>query len=153
MDAALSAGAVCNRQVAVTFRHVSVGDAVRQMRHEHVGSLVVVVEDGAGYLPVGLLTDRDIVVGIVARDVDPGSLRVGDVISDALYTVRDQDSVLEALTTMRRHGVRRIPVTSDEGVLVGILTLDDVLRVISQELGQMVQAVEHGRDREASLRP
>lgn len=149
----MTAGAVCNRHVAVTFRHVSVGDAARQMRHDHVGSLVVVVEDGAGYLPVGMLTDRDIVVGIVAKDVDAASLRVGDVISNALHTARDEDSVLDALATMRRHGVRRIPVTNDEGVLVGILTLDDVLRVIAQELGQMVQAVEHGRDREASLRP
>nr|WP_297355756.1 CBS domain-containing protein [uncultured Caldimonas sp.] len=152
MEASLTAGAVCSRKVETTFRQVVVSEAARQMRDRHVGCLVVVEESEAGLVPIGLLTDRDIVTGIVAKEVDPGLLRVGDVVSDTLFTVREEDSVLDVLGAMRRRGVRRLPVTTPRGTLVGIVTLDDVLGVVADELAQMVQAMRHGREQEVARR-
>lgn len=141
MNGSMTAGGVCSRNVETTGRAVSVADAARQMRDRRVGYVVVVEDGDAGSFPVGLLTDRDIVVRIVARALDPGLLCVGDVASDAIHVVREERSMQEVLAVMQRHGVRRLPVCTFRGALVGIITIDDVLAVISSELTQAAQIV------------
>jgi CBS domain-containing protein len=102
---------------------------------------------------VGVLTDRDIVTAVVARDLDPRRLTVGDVMSAELVTAREGDSVLDVLAAMRNKGVRRVPVTDAKGVLLGMVTLDDLLGVVSEQLRALVEAIESEQQREQRARP
>ena len=148
----LNASDLCTRDVVFAERRMPVDDAARLMRQQHVGSLVVVDETAAGRVPVGMLTDRDIVTSIIAKDLDPGSICAEDAMSAELVTAAETDSMLDVLEAMRRKGVRRAPVVDRRGALVGLLALDDMLEVIASELQRVVQAIEGGRRREANQR-
>lgn len=148
----MNVGEVCNREVILTERRTPVTDAARLMREHHVGSLVVAEKKGAGWVPVGILTDRDIVVAVVAGGVDPAKLMVADVMSNDLVTVRESDSVFEALGVMRRRGIRRVPVLAASGTLAGIVTIDDLLEIVAEELNDLVRAITAEQSREAKAR-
>jgi CBS domain-containing protein len=141
--AIMNAGELCSRIVVFAERDMDLVEAARLMRDHHVGSLVVVDDTGAGRVPAGILTDRDIAIAVVAKGVAPTTLRVGEVMSGDPVTVREQDDVLDALRAMRAHGVRRVPVIDAKGLLAGILALDDVLEVVAEELGEL--ALAHAR--------
>lgn len=148
-----TAGAVCSRQPAVTYPGVAVNEAARTMREQHVGCLVVVEESPQGRIALGVLTDRDIVTEVVARDHDTTMVRVADVMSRDLVTVREDDSIADVLAVMRRRGVRRVPVTGAQQVLVGIVALDDLLGVVADELQALAAAIGQERKRERLARP
>ncbi len=149
----LSAGDVCTRSVTFAYPSLSIADAARLMREHHVGSLVVVEETPAGRRVVGMLTDRDIVTGVVAQGVDPALLRVEDLVADELVSAREDDSVIDLLAVMRHKGVRRIPVVDGQDLLIGLAALDDLLEIIAEELTLVAQAIECGRKREPRTRP
>jgi CBS domain-containing protein len=153
MSRRLNAGEVCTRNVTYAYKSMPVNEAARLMREQHVGSLVVVEETEQGRVAVGMLTDRDIVTGIVAKDIDARMVRVEDAMSGDLVTVREQDSTTDVLGLMRRKGVRRIPVVDGKGALVGLVALDDLLELVADELRLVVQAIEVGRKREPVMRP
>lgn len=136
------AGDICNRIVVVAERSLSLVQAAQLMRQRHVGCLVVVDETGAGRLVVGMLTDRDIVTAVVANELDPTQLAVGDVMSRELISVLEDDSIKDMLVTMRRKGIRRLPVVKAHGVLVGLVTLDDVLALMAEQLREMAAVIE-----------
>jgi CBS domain-containing protein len=152
MKEKLSIGEICNRSVVVAHEDLSLKDAARLMRDEHVGSLVVVREATHGRIVVGMLTDRDITVMGVARDFDPQTLRVADIMSSDPVTARPDDSINEVLGEMRARGIRRVPVTTDDGALIGIVTLDDLLDVMAEEMRDFVQAIESAQKREVRTR-
>lgn len=143
------AGDICNRIVVIAERSLSLVQAAQLMRQRHVGCLVVVDETGAGRLAVGLLTDRDIVTAVVAKELDPTRLTVGDVMSQELVSVLEDDSIKDMLVVMRHKGIRRLPVVKANGVLVGLVTLDDVLGLMSEQLREMASVIEteHLRER------
>jgi CBS domain-containing protein len=147
----MSVGTLCNREVVVTDKDTSIAEAAELMRKYHVGDLVV-LDDGDGRRPIGLITDRDIAVGIVAKGLDPDALSVADVMTGDLETVFEDADFWDALAHMRRHGVRRLPVVNDAGGLEGILTLDDALSLISEAMNDLVDLVYREVDREKSLR-
>ena len=153
MGERLTAGAICTRSVVIAFRSTAVNEAARLMREQHVGCLVVVDETDAGRVVAGMLTDRDIVMAIVAHDLDARTLRIEDVMSVDLVTAREDDSVMDLIATMRRKGVRRVPVVDARSVLIGLVTLDDVLEIIVQELSTLVEAINVERKRENVTRP
>lgn len=149
----MNAGEICNREVVVARRDTRLVEAARLMREHHVGSLVIVVDRAAERVPVGILTDRDIVVAVVAKELDPRSLTVGDVINaGGALVVREQDGLPDALRVMREKGVRRLPVVTKSGALAGILTLDDVLDLVAEELQDSVRTVRAERARETRVR-
>lgn len=152
MSEKMNVGEICNRTVVFVYKNMSVSEAARLMLEQHVGSLVVVEDTGEGRVVVGMLTDRDIAIAVVARDFNAETLRVAEVMSGDLVTARTQDSVNDVLGLMRRHGVRRVPVTSAQGVLIGIVTLDDLLEIVAEELRGVVQAIESESKREARVR-
>lgn len=124
------------------------------MREKHVGYLVVVEPDPAGLLrTVGVLTDRDIVVSVVARDVYPAAVRVGDIMTSNPITVCSTDCVEESLQKMGRAGVRRAPVVDQLEQLIGVLSLDDLLKVIAGDAQHVVAAIRNERQTEGLLRP
>jgi len=152
MTEPLNAGALCTRIVTIADRSMSVVQAAQLMRDHHVGCLVVVDETDNGRLVVGLLTDRDIVTAAVAQEMDPARLQVEDVMTRDVVSALEADSVADLLGTMRRKGLRRLPVTSPSGVLVGLVTLDDLLQVLSEQLHAMALSIEAGQLRERKVR-
>jgi len=149
----MNAGEICNRETVVARKAMSLGEAARLMREHHVGSLVVVVGRASERVPVGILTDRDIAVAVVAKELDPRALSVGDVMSAELVSVREQDSIFDALRLMRERGVRRLPVLTHSGALAGILTLDDLIELVAEQLDGFVRAIGRERTRETRARP
>jgi CBS domain-containing protein len=148
-----NAGDICTRVVTVAFPSMALNEAARLMRDRHVGCLVVVEERTLDdRVVVGMLTDRDIAIGVVAADRDPHGMRVGDVMSKSVITAREEDSLPDLLLAMRRKGVRRVPVVSPQGSLIGIVALDDVLDVLAQEMKAVAEAVAAaGRHEETAL--
>lgn len=150
----MNVGEVCNREVVVAYRDTRLTDAARLMRERHVGSLVIVIDRMSERVPVGIITDRDIVVAVVAKELDPRALTVGDVINaGGALVVREQDGLPDTLRLMRKKGVRRVPVVTKSGGLAGILTLDDMLELVAEELGALVGTVGRERARESRARP
>ncbi len=122
------------------------------MRAQHVGSVVVVEDRGRRDHPVGIVTDRDIVVEAVAVDLDPKTLTAGDVMTTPLATVRDSDDLLDALARMREHGVRRLPVLDESGRLAGIVAIDNLLEALAEQLDGVVRVIKAEQTRETTLR-
>lgn len=148
----MNAGELCNREVVIAYRDTPLVEAARLMREHHVGSLVVVVDRLSERVPVGILTDRDIVVAVVAKEVDPRRLTVGDVVTGELISVREKDGIPDALRLMREKGVRRVPVLTHSGALAGILTIDDLLDLMAEELGAFARTIDRERVRETRAR-
>ena len=148
----MAVGEICNRDVVIAEKALSVVEAAQLMRKHHVGDLVVVDDRGGRKHLVGIVTDRDIVVEGVAAGVNPDALKVGDIMGPEVATVRESEGLFEALRSMRDKGVRRMPVVDGTGVLVGILTLDDLLSLLAEEMTELAKLVSHERQREAAVR-
>jgi CBS domain-containing protein len=148
----MNVGELCKRDAVVVRGSDELATAAEKMRDEHIGYLVV-VDDGAGRDPIGVLTDRDIVVTVVARGVDPHTLKVEDLMTRNPVVVKEADTIEAALQAMRAIGVRRVPVVSLRGHLTGVLSLDDVLDGLADELGTIATTIRNERQFECSLRP
>ena len=148
----MSAGEYCNREVVVVDRGEPVRAAIDLMRDQHVGSLVVTEQQGAQLTPVGILTDRDIVIKILAEDVDMDSVNIGDIMSNQLVKVSQDSSLLDAVSLMKQRGVRRLPVVNDQDGLVGILTVDDIIDLLSEQISNLVGLINNEQRRERTSR-
>lgn len=145
-------GEICNREVVYVNRDVSVHSACKLMRHYHVGSLVVVDEVDGKRMPVGILTDRDVVVEIDAMDLDAKVITAGDIMSQELVTVPENHGLLETIEVMRFKGVRRVPVVDADNRLIGIVTIDDLLEVLAEELTNIAHIVAREQTHEKTAR-
>lgn len=137
-------------KVATIEEGTSILDCARTMRSMHVGSLVVVNKKRE---PIGMLTDRDISIEVVALERDPKSLKVEDVMSAPVCTAHSDETVVDALARMREQGIRRLPVVDKEGTLCGIVTANNIVEEISEQLDSIVRAIKSSKTREQSLRP
>lgn len=144
---------VCNHNVATVGVDTSVADAATLMREQHVGDLIVVAPRTNASVPVGILTDRDIVVGVVAKRVDPSGVTVGDAMTRDILTIREDASLEFALREMRRYGVRRAPVVRANGDLVGVIALDDVIQHLAVQLDRLADLIRVEQNAERSTRP
>lgn len=149
----MNIGEICTRTVVFCTPDTAVREAARLMREHHVGDLIVVEERGGKRTPIGLVTDRDIVVEVVALDVPAGTVSAADIMSRKLVTVPESEDVFSALELMRHEGIRRIPVVDQHGALAGIVTLDDLLEVLAEELGVMAKLISRQPSLEARTRP
>ncbi len=145
-------GELCTREVVVASRSDSVREAAQLMRQHHVGD-VVIVEDADGLKkPIGLVTDRDLVVEVLAEGIDPESIALGEIMSTELASIGEEKGIFEAIQYMKNRGVRRLPVVGQEGQLIGILALDDLLDLISEELSGLSHLVKNEERRERRTR-
>jgi CBS domain-containing protein len=122
------------------------------MRQKHVGFLCVVEPRNGGHVPVGVLTDRDIVLEVVAKNVDPLRITVGDAMTAAPLLAKENESIEKLLTRMQSLGVRRAPVVGRGGKLVGIVSFDDILKAIAGLLGDMTGSFTTARATERQRR-
>ena len=146
-------GEFCNREVVVIEEESSITEAAVVMRENHVGDVVIVRTLYGKMMPVGILTDRDIALEIVALGADPEAVRVGDAMSFDLTTVAEDDDLLHVIEVMRDKGIRRIPVVDIDEALVGILTVDDIIDLLSEVLIDLTHLVDRQKRREAKTRP
>ena len=149
----MSVGEVCNREVVITDRDTAIREAARLMREYHVGDLVIVEPRGGENVPVGIVTDRDLVLEVLALEVPDEELTVGDLVTGDLATVPEDTDLWDALARMRRHGIRRLPVVNEHGGLEGILSIDDALELFTEGLDEMVKLIRNEIQREARRRP
>ena len=143
-------GNCCVREVITVASEATVADAAALMRQHHIGALVIV---GAGGKPVGMLTDRDIVMEVVAAGLAPQAVKVSEIVQRPLVPVSDAASLAEAVRLMSVNGVRRMPVVDARGGLVGIITLDDILRQLIGPLVAVADLAVRERRYESVTRP
>ncbi|WP_025039467.1 CBS domain-containing protein [Nitrosospira briensis] len=145
-------GEICNRDVIVLRRDETILEAAKLMRYHHVGDVIIVEERDGVRVPVGIVTDRDLVVEIMATELDQAVITVGDIIAQELATVKEDVAIFDAIQYMRSKTVRRLPVVDENGALVGILTLDDLLELLSEELLAIAKLVNYQRQKETRTR-
>ena len=126
--------------------------AARLMRERHVGDVVVVDEPNGDQTPIGVVTDRDIVVEVIAKEQDPAKVTVREIMRTPVVVAHATEEVSEAVERMKVHGVRRIPVMGESQRLVGILCLDDLLKQIVTDAGALVDIVSREQSHEHRAR-
>lgn len=149
----MTAGEVCNRQVVIGKPTASLLEAARLMKSHHVGDLVVVNDTAGQRIPVGIVTDRDIALCVADRWRDLEELKVSDVMSSRIVTSPEDSSLYDAVKRMQSHGVRRLPIVNATGGLEGILTFDDIVSLLSEELADLAKLVVREQDREREVAP
>ena len=147
-----TSGELCTRNVVFVTRDETVEAAAKLMRHHHVGALVVVDETDGRRVPVGIVTDRDIVIEVCAANLDQNAITVGEIMGPELAKVREDEDLLETLSHMRYKGVRRLPVVDTAGDLVGLVSLDDLLEAFAEQMAEMVRALRREREHELQSR-
>lgn len=149
----MSVGSLSNPNVATIEPGAGIPEAAIAMREAHVGDLVVVERRGGRPVPVGVLTDRDLVIEVLAEKVDPKSVRVADIMSADVVTVRESNGLEFALREMEQRGLRRLPVVDGDGALVGIVSADDVVDHIARLAAHVAGAIRLEQYNEAKRRP
>jgi CBS domain-containing protein len=145
-------GELCSREVVCMSRNESAGDAARLMREHHIGSVVVVDRAAQGPRPVGMVTDRDIAVGVVAPGLDAEAIPVEGVMRPGVACIEESEGVGRAVALMRSEGVRRLPVVDAGGTLVGLLAADDLLDLLGEEMQGLAGMLARGMTRERKER-
>lgn len=145
-------GEICNREVVIVEPGESTLEAAKLMRQHHVGDVLVVENRNGVRIPSGIVTDRDLVVEILATSLDPAVITVGDIMASEIVSVKEDTGVFEAIQYMRAKGVRRLPVVNDKGGLVGILALDDLLELLAEELLALSALVKYEQKKETTNR-
>jgi CBS domain-containing protein len=148
----MTIGAICNREVITVQRDATVLHAAMLMRQYHVGDVVVIENRKNKTVPVGIVTDRDLVIEVVATELDCRVITTGDIMLASLAVVKDSAGVLEAIQLMTSKGVRRLPVVDDGGSLIGIVTLDDLLLLLAKEFGTLSKLIVREQKNEATKR-
>lgn len=141
----MSIGEFCTRKVIVAEKDTGIVALAQLMRKHHVGNVVVVTKHVDRMVPVGIVTDRDIVVELVAEEVDLESVSTGDVMSTELITAKQKEGLWNTLQLMRSQGIRRLPVVNEEGFLEGILTVDDLIELLADELVILAKIAGRGQ--------
>lgn len=130
----MSVGQICQRDVDIIGPEETVFTAAERMRQRTVGCLVVVE---SGQLPIGIVTDRDLVLRVVAADRDAGATLVGEVMTKCPELAQEDMPVETALGLMRRRSFRRLPVIDKSGSLTGLVTLDDIVMLLAEQFMQI----------------
>ena len=141
-------GESCNREVIFATQETTIAEAAQLMRRYHVGDLVVVKEVNGKRVPLGIVTDRDIVVEIIAKSQPFENCTVDKIMSSNLVSVTESEGMIETIRLMRVHAIRRIAVVGNDGTLVGILTVDDVLHLLAEELSELAKIPQFQQKRE-----
>jgi len=143
---------ICKRNVVTVPSDTTVFEAAKLMRQFHVGDVVVVMQKDGINNPVGIVTDRDIVVEVIAPELDAKVITVGDITVSSLAVVHESSGVLETFKAMAEEGVRRMPVINSQGNLIGIVTLDDLLLLLGREFDAIPNILSREQRKEAERR-
>jgi len=145
--------AMCKFPVQIAARDTTIVAAAQMMREGHAGALIVVDKVAKAPKPIGIVTDRDIVVAIVALDLDPNIFVLDDLVNRPLVVGKGDQSIREGLALMNAKGIRRLPVVNKAGALIGIVALDDLIAEIARDLKQVADVIDREITKELELRP
>jgi CBS domain-containing protein len=148
----MEVGKLCTVDTVCCARDESVQGAALLMRKHHVGDIVVVDDVDGERTPAGIVTDRDIVVSVVALGLDPAGLQVGDIMTDDLLTADEHDVVSDTIERMRLRGIRRVPVVGEGGRLAGIVSADDLLGFLAEEMEDLARISPYQQQHERRAR-
>lgn len=135
--------------VATITADKTITECAVQMRLEHVGSLVV-IDDARR--PVGMITDRDIAIEVVAKQLDPGVTRVSDIMTSPVVTATPEESMVVALARMREFGIRRLPIVDENGELCGVISNSNLVEELTGLMQSLVRNIHSSKTREIALR-
>ncbi|MEW6144046.1 MAG: CBS domain-containing protein [Thermodesulfobacteriota bacterium] len=136
----MSLGHICRKDVVTVKPGTTVSEVTRIMEDKNIGSVIVVGENDK----FGIVTDRDIALRVVNRCLDPARTPVDDIMTqDLVLTLREDMGLLEALEQIRKSAVRRFPVVDVDGRLKGIITLDDIIRLLGREIADVAEVIEN----------
>ncbi len=145
-------GEICTRNVVTVERNTLVQETARMMRAHHVGDVIVVDHAARGRIPVGIVTDRDIVVQVIAAGLESARLTAGDIMALELVTASEDQSAFETVEQMHRNGVRRLPVVDKAGCLLGVIAADDLLELFAMQLTSLSKISASERKQELHAR-
>ena len=148
----MTIGSICTHKVITVDRSIDIAAAAAVMRESRIGYLIVTDIQSGGATPIGVLTDRDIVVSVMAKDLDPHALTVGDVMTPDPLVAGDDDGISETLSRMRRLGIRRVPVVGANGHVIGVLSIDDVVDHLVRQLSDVAGSIRNELGLEQTLR-
>lgn len=148
----MEVGKLCTIDTVCCSRDETVQGAALLMRKHHVGDIVVVDEPDGERSPVGIVTDRDIVVSVIALGLDPLGLQVGDIMSDDLLVAGEHEDVDALIERMRLRGIRRVPVVGEDGRLAGIVSVDDLLGYLAEEMEDLSRISPYQQNHERRVR-
>lgn len=149
----MKVGEFCNRDVIIINGDESVKTAAELMRRHHVGDVVLVEENEGRRIPIGIVTDRDLVVEAMAVGLEATVLTVQDLVTRSLLMAKEDDSVFDCLELMKIKGVRRLPVVDADKSLIGIITMDDITVLLAGMLFNVVSLVDRQQKNELKQRP
>jgi CBS domain-containing protein len=144
---------VCTSTVVTVDHDIPLLQCAKIMHDDQVGSLVMTELRDGMHVPVGILTDRDITVKVVAFSLDPTVFTARDIMARPLITARPDEDLLSVLARMRNHNVRRVPVISEEGALLGILAADDIWETLSEEIDSLERIMSEKKPKMVLTRP
>ena len=149
----MKVGEICQREVVTIGNASDVVEAAKLMREKHVGFLVVLKEGDPLRRPIGVLTDRDIVLQVTAPEVNERDVTIEDVMTRQPLFAKEHDDLSEVLQAMRLAGVRRVPVVDVRGSLVGIVAIDDAIEFITGLLCDITGSIKREQRQERHARP
>lgn len=149
----MTAGEYCNREVVIVEPEVSIIEVASMMREYHVGTLVVVDREGDISHPIGVITDRDLVIDVIAQKVPLDALVVKDVMNKELVSVTEQETLLNTIALMQGKGVRRVVVVDGNGSLQGIISADDAVELLAEAMNNLCNLVGREIANEQSMHP
>ncbi|MFA7199303.1 MAG: CBS domain-containing protein [Methanoculleus sp.] len=129
----------CREQVVAVSPDTPTTDIARTMGDKNVGSVVVISGDSK---PLGILTDRDLVTRVLAQEKNPGEVRAEEIMTRDVVTFQDSMGIYEAIQKMTDVGIRRMPIVDDGGRLIGIVTMDDIVRMLGEEMAAIAKNIE-----------
>jgi CBS domain-containing protein len=141
-------GDLCSEDIVTIQKNESLQTAAHLMRDHHVGTVVVVEGSGRSSRPIGILTDRDIVLRVVAEDREARSIPVSEVMTKQLVTVREDEGLFDVISVMRDHGVRRVVVIDSKGNLCGLVSTDELIQMLGEEISSFGKLFELQSERE-----
>jgi len=137
----MQVGEICTREVVCATAETTVAAAAKLMRQYHIGDVVVTRDERGRRIPRGIVTDRDLVLSVLATELNPTALTVGDIMGSDLITACETEDLFDAVQRMRNKGVRRMPIVQEDGTLVGIVSIDDVIEVLAEEMNQLAHLI------------
>jgi CBS domain-containing protein len=141
---------IYSRNVIRALRSFSLGQVAVLMGRHHVAAVLVTEDESSENQAIGIVIDRDLVLQAMAEGIGPREVTVGDVMTPSIVSVSENADIHEALETMRLRGIRRLGVSTGEGVLVGIVSVDDIVDALGTELTSLAGLIRSERARQSA---
>jgi CBS domain-containing protein len=151
-EAQMNIGDICTREVVCAAADTPVAAAAKLMRQYHIGDVIITQNNDGKRSPLGIVTDRDIVLGVVAPELAPDTITVGDIMGQELTTAGEDEDVFDVVQRMRREGVRRMPIVDADGALAGIVSIDDIIEVLAEEMNELARLISREQMHEQKTR-